>query len=145
MDLLLGHRIGQGLPGRFVDDTGRLDVIAFLEFDDRFLSAFAESSVDLDRESDPLQRELKTRYIEEVASRKQNEETMNQLQQEYQNLLKKYAEAENVIDDLRLGAKVSGRRVVPARYRWLYEIRGTLISESLVLLLNNPTIFYIPL
>ena len=67
---------------------------------------------DLSQGSTASKRELKTRYIEEVHSRKQNEETLDQLQKEYQNLLKKYAEAENVIDDLRLGAKVSFKKVV---------------------------------
>ncbi len=38
--------------------------------------------------------------------RKLNEETLTQLQQDYNNLLKKYAEAENTIDSLRIGAKI---------------------------------------
>ena len=36
-----------------------------------------------------------------------NQDNMNQLQLEYNSLLKKYAEAENTIDDLRIGAKVT--------------------------------------
>lgn len=38
---------------------------------------------------------------------RENEETLTQLQKEYNSLLRKYAEAENTIDELRLGAKVS--------------------------------------
>ena len=75
---------------------------------------------DLSQGSTVSKRELKTRYIEEVHSRKQNEETLDQLQKEYQNLLKKYAEAENVIDDLRLGAKV-GETLVIFVYRYLSD------------------------
>ena len=37
---------------------------------------------------------------------KLNEETLSQLQQDYTKLLKKYAEAENIIDSLRIGAKI---------------------------------------
>ena len=37
---------------------------------------------------------------------KLNEETLTQLQQDYTKLLKKYAEAENTIDSLRIGAKI---------------------------------------
>ena len=42
----------------------------------------------------------------EEHERKLNEETLTQLQQDYTKLLKKYAEAENTIDSLRIGAKI---------------------------------------
>ena len=42
----------------------------------------------------------------EPAEQNQNEETLAQLQQEYNTLLQKYAEAENTIDSLRIGAKI---------------------------------------
>ena len=74
-------------------------------------SEWESGGEELSQGSTASKRELKSRYIEEVNSRKQNEETLQQLQQEYSTLLKKYAEAENVIDDLRLGAKVRRKQV----------------------------------
>lgn len=51
--------------------------------------------------------ELKALFLQEVHQRRLNDETYHQLQIEYNSLLKKYAEAENTIDELRLGAKVT--------------------------------------
>ena len=62
---------------------------------------------DLSQGSVASKSELKQRYVHEVKTRKHNEETVKQLSIEYSNLLKKYAEAENTIDELRLGAKVT--------------------------------------
>ena len=42
-----------------------------------------------------------------TAKERENEETLTQLQIEYNALLRRHAEAENTIDELRLGAKVN--------------------------------------
>lgn len=51
-------------------------------------------------------QELRALFAQETEQRRLTDETYKQLQIEYQTLLKKYAEAENTIDELRLGAKV---------------------------------------
>lgn len=61
---------------------------------------------ELSQGSTTSKHELKSRYVAEITHRKRHEDTINQLSIEYSNLLKKYAEAENTIDELRLGAKV---------------------------------------
>ena len=57
--------------------------------------------------SDPTKSDLKVRYLSEMQEKKMNQETLDTLQREYNDLLKKHAEAENTIDELRLGAHVT--------------------------------------
>ena len=59
------------------------------------------------RHSLPPGGSVTVRNTKDVAMQRENEETLTQLQKEYNSLLRKYAEAENTIDELRLGAKVS--------------------------------------
>lgn len=65
--------------------------------------------VSLSQETDIVtpRHELKQKFMAEQQKRQINEETLDTLQTEYHTLLKKYAEAENTIDELRLGAKVT--------------------------------------
>ena len=51
--------------------------------------------------------ELKARLKEELKRRKMTDELLDQLQENYDRLLEKHAEAENVIDSLRIGAKLN--------------------------------------
>ena len=78
--------------------------------------------------------DLKKRFLREKEDRKEKEQTLEQLQMEYNNLLKKHATAENLIDELRLGAKVnlysdkptpgqaSGGTVPPAQHAQAFTI-----------------------
>jgi len=76
-------------------------------------STEAHSSCDETYESEDLSQssvvtaDLKKRFLQEKEDRKEKELTLEQLQKEYNNLLKKHATAENLIDELRLGAKVT--------------------------------------
>ena len=72
------------------------------------LEEFTEYDVGLSQGSALSERtQLKSKLNEEEHQRQMHEETLNQLQVEYNSLLRKYAEAENTIDELRLGAKVT--------------------------------------
>ena len=59
------------------------------------------------RQSMPPGGSANLRSPKDLAKHVENEETLTQLQKEYNALLRKYAEAENTIDELRLGAKVN--------------------------------------
>ena len=50
---------------------------------------------------------MSARSMKVTAKERENEETLTQLQIEYNALLRRHAEAENTIDELRLGAKVN--------------------------------------
>jgi len=50
---------------------------------------------------------LKARFLAEIKERKRQEETAKHLQQNYENLLRRHAEKELTIEQLRLGARVS--------------------------------------
>ncbi|KAI8518215.1 hypothetical protein Bbelb_042320 [Branchiostoma belcheri] len=67
------------------------------------------SDLDLDTSgrSDISRSELSQRLKEEVKSKTETSEQLRELQEEYDNLLAKYALAEVTIDHLRLGAKVN--------------------------------------
>ena len=75
--------------------------------------AETHSSCDETYESEDLSQssvvtaDLKKRFLQEKEDRKEKEMTLEQLQKEYNDLLKKHATAENLIDELRLGAKVT--------------------------------------
>ncbi|XP_071947804.1 uncharacterized protein [Antedon mediterranea] len=60
-------------------------------------------SIDSNLPADELVHQLK----HEKSSRKQNDELVDRLQQDYDDLLQKYALAEVTIDQLRLGAKIN--------------------------------------
>uniref|UniRef100_A0A8C5KPX9 AT-hook transcription factor n=1 Tax=Jaculus jaculus TaxID=51337 RepID=A0A8C5KPX9_JACJA len=57
--------------------------------------------------TDPLHTHPVTRVPQEFQTPEQATELVHQLQEDYHKLLTKYAEAENTIDQLRLGAKVN--------------------------------------
>ncbi|XP_077986522.1 uncharacterized protein LOC144440929 isoform X2 [Glandiceps talaboti] len=57
--------------------------------------------------SDHSKQDLTARLRQESSSRKQADELIDQLQQDYDDLLQKYALAEVTIDSLRLGAKIN--------------------------------------
>lgn len=69
-------------------------------------SASFDGSEDLSQSSQS-KLELKAKVVSELNARKQNEDTLNTLQKEYNSLLIKYAEVENMVDKLRTGAKVN--------------------------------------
>ncbi len=56
--------------------------------------------------NDSTKKGLSSKFLQEKQQRKQHEETLKQLQQDYNKLLQKYAQAENTIDSLRIGAKI---------------------------------------
>ncbi|XP_078489413.1 uncharacterized protein LOC100177391 [Ciona intestinalis] len=72
-----------------------------------------QSSDDASIRSDISRSELRSKLKEEAQSRKRDEEFVKQLQENYGELLMKYAEAENTIDHLRLGAKINIFASVP--------------------------------
>ena len=71
------------------------------------LSELRMSIEDSDLSNAEKAHELKALFLQEVQQRKLNDETYKELQKEYNTLLKKFAEAENTIDELRVGAKVN--------------------------------------
>lgn len=64
--------------------------------------------------SDKSKRELTKRLQRELFEKEKKDLTINQLQQELHTLYKKHAEAENVIDELKIGAKVTLDIATPA-------------------------------
>lgn len=68
--------------------------------------AFPESSDDLSVHSDASRHELRKKLRTERVEREKEKSIKQQLQSEYDDLLTKYAQAENVIDQLRIGAKI---------------------------------------
>uniref|UniRef100_F6W300 AKNA domain-containing protein n=4 Tax=Ciona intestinalis TaxID=7719 RepID=F6W300_CIOIN len=72
-----------------------------------------QSSDDASIRSDVSRSELRSKLKQEAQSRKRDEEFVKQLQENYGELLMKYAEAENTIDHLRLGAKINIFASVP--------------------------------
>nr|XP_039264857.1 uncharacterized protein LOC120340620 isoform X1 [Styela clava] len=69
--------------------------------------SFPESSDgDLSVRSDVSRTELRQRLRREHKDKKKEKEVSTQLQTDYDELLTRYAEAENVIDQLRIGAKI---------------------------------------
>ncbi|XP_071802764.1 uncharacterized protein [Asterias amurensis] len=65
------------------------------------------SSVNISLSSDPSKFDLSLRLQEESRTRRHADELVGQLQKNYDDLLGKYAQAENTIDQLKLGARVS--------------------------------------
>ena len=63
---------------------------------------FSESSTDVSARVD-----LQERLRKEKSQRKETDEVYQRLQDDYDELLKKYAQAENTIDQLRIGAKLN--------------------------------------
>ena len=63
---------------------------------------FSESSTDVSAGVD-----LQERLRKEKSQRKETDEVYQRLQDDYDELLKKYAQAENTIDQLRIGAKLN--------------------------------------
>ncbi|KAJ8039278.1 AT-hook-containing transcription factor [Holothuria leucospilota] len=101
-----------------------------------------------DTESDPdnptprSKEELSSRLSEERKTRRQTTKVVEQLQLDYDELLAKYAQAENTIDQLRLGAKVnlysdppprgqsSGGSLTPAKQPQWFELATPQRAES---------------
>lgn len=101
-----------------------------------------------DTESDPdnptprSKEELSSRLSEERKTRRQTTKVVEQLQLDYDELLAKYAQAENTIDQLRLGAKVnlysdppprgqsSGGSLIPAKQPQRFELATPQRAES---------------
>ncbi|XP_076823051.1 uncharacterized protein LOC143469294 isoform X2 [Clavelina lepadiformis] len=72
-----------------------------------------ESSDDFSIRSDISRTELKSKLKEEAKTRKRDEEFVKELKNNYDELLMKYAEAENTIDHLRVGAKINLYATMP--------------------------------
>lgn len=65
------------------------------------------SSVDDSEDGMTPRDKLKAKFLAEIKERKRQEETAKHLQQNYENLLRRHAEKEITIEQLRLGARVS--------------------------------------
>ncbi|XP_066294778.1 microtubule organization protein AKNA-like isoform X2 [Branchiostoma lanceolatum] len=70
-------------------------------------ASVSDLDVDASGRSDVSRSELSQRLKDEVKSKTETSEQLRELQEEYDNLLAKYALAEVTIDHLRLGAKVN--------------------------------------
>ena len=65
------------------------------------------SSANISLSSDPSKLDLSLRLQAESRTRRQADELVGQLQKNYDDLLGKFAQAENTIDQLKLGARIS--------------------------------------
>ncbi|KFO26770.1 AT-hook-containing transcription factor [Fukomys damarensis] len=94
------------------------------------------SSGEVSPAKDPPPAHPVTRVPQEFQTPEQATELVHQLQEDYHRLLTKYAEAENTIDQLRLGAKVTLYSDLPQPSRNIHE--GTVPQGTKVLSFTIP-------